>query len=629
MAKIFPPIKNGPKRETLLLSLLAVVVILVYADTLTTPFIFDDLVNIYDNPHIRIPTLSPENIVWAAFNSPIPSRPVANVSFALNYYFNGYNPVGYHAINILIHTACGIFLYLLVKATFQTPALRCSHEKMGWIPFLTAFIWMVHPLQVQSVTYIVQRMNSLAAMFYVLSLLFYATFRLSERSRWKWLRLAGCLVSAVLAVGTKEIAATLPLFILLYECYFFQELNAQWAKRNLFALGAGALLFITIALGFLDFEPVAKILSGYRTREFTPIQRLLTESRVVVFYISLLLWPHPSRLNLDHDFALSYSLLNPLTTLFSMTAILALVAFALLIARKEPLISFCIIWFLGNLMIESSIIGLELVFEHRNYLPGMFAVLAIVSLAFRCSKHGLPAVIALSLVGALFCGWTFARNQTWADEITLYRDSAEKSPGKARVHNNLGAALSRQKRFQEAIKHCRTALEINPQFADAHYNLGFALVRTGELDQGILHFREAVRIAPMRVKYLNNLGAALVVKGNYAEALGHFNTALTINPSDADLHNNIGLTYKKRGQFEAAQQHFYRAVSLDPRHTGAVINWGVVLMDHGQFEAAEKHFIRALEIRPGHGEALRRLNQIRKRKKAGASSEPEPPQAEN
>ncbi len=300
---------------------------------------------------------------------------------------------------------------------------------------------MVHPLQTQSVAYLVQRMNSLAAMFYVLSMLFYVKFRMSQASRAKWLQFAGCVFTAILAFGTKEITATLPIFIILYEWYFFQKLSTQWAKRNFLVLGGVFLLFIIIALVYLDYDPVAKILRGYGTRDFTPLQRVLTQSRVVIFYISLLLWPNPSRLNLDHDFALSYSLLNPATTLISITTIIALIVFAFLIARKEPLLSFSIIWFFGNLMIESSIIGLELVFEHRNYLPTMFAILAIVSLAFRYLKHALPVATALSLVGVLFCVWTFERNKVWADEITLYRDSAVKSPRQSTAAKQSGCCL--------------------------------------------------------------------------------------------------------------------------------------------------------------------------------------------
>ena len=207
----------GPKYEILLLTLSAIIVVLIYADTLTTPFIFDDINNIRDNPHIRIPVPSLKNLVWAGFHSPEANRPVANISFALNYYFHDYNLVGFHLVNILIHLSAGILLYFLTKATLATPAIRTTFDKFGWIPFFTAFIWMVHPLQIQSVAYLVQRMNSLSAMLYILSLLFYVRFRLAAGGKAKWPLLAGCIFSGLMAFGTKEITVTLPLFILLYE----------------------------------------------------------------------------------------------------------------------------------------------------------------------------------------------------------------------------------------------------------------------------------------------------------------------------------------------------------------------------------------------------------------------------
>ena len=236
------------KYETLLLALAAVVVIVIYSGTLTTPFIFDDLNNILDNPHIRIPSVNLHNLVWAGFHSPEKYRPVANISFALNYYFNGTNVVGYHLINILIHLATGMFLYGLAKATLCTPALNKSGQPYGWIAFFTAFIWLVHPLQTQSVTYIVQRMNSMAAMFYVLSMLLYVKFRLAPGTGKKWLLICGCAAAGLLALGTKQIAATLPLFIILYEWYFFQDFSRRWARRHAPTLAGLLLLLIIIAL---------------------------------------------------------------------------------------------------------------------------------------------------------------------------------------------------------------------------------------------------------------------------------------------------------------------------------------------------------------------------------------------
>ncbi|MBT8373111.1 MAG: tetratricopeptide repeat protein [Deltaproteobacteria bacterium] len=612
---------QGPKFEILLLALLVIIVILIYADTLTTPFIFDDISNIKDNPHIRVPFPSLRNLAWAGFHSPETNRPIANISFALNYYFHGYNLVGFHLVNILIHIAAGIFLYLLIKATLTTPTLRSRYEKFGWIPFFATFIWMVHPLQTQSIAYLVQRMNSMAAMFYVLSLLLYVRCRLAASPQLKWSLFAGCVVSGVLACGTKEIAVTLPLFIILYEWYFFQGLSRQWARRHFLSLGGIVVLLIFISLAYLGDNPLARIFSAYNFRDFTLPQRALTEFRVVIFYISLLLWPQPSRLNLDHDFAISFSLTDPVTTLFSIAAITALIAVAIMIARREPLLSFSILWFFGNLVIESSVIGLELVFEHRNYLPSMFAIAALVSLVFRYLKRSWLPAVSLCIVGILFTAWTFERNRVWADEITLYQDSAEKSPQKARPHNNLGAALSRRGRLPEAIDQFRAAIRIKPEYADAHYNLGYALARQGNLEEGIYHFAEALRLQPNNVKAHNNMGVALALQGQYPQAIDHFEAALKIYPKDADVHNNFGYTLKKQGKLDAALQHFSAALKIDPEHTDALNNFGHVLMSRGQHEAAARYFSRALEINPGYQEARRNLEEVKRLMSASSRSE--------
>lgn len=610
MANEGAPIQYVPKHETLLLFMLSAIVILIYSDTLTTPFIFDDIPNIRENPHIRIPFLSLKNLAWAGFQSPLVNRPVANISFALNFFLHGYNPVGFHVVNILIHIASGIFLYFLVQATLRTPVLRARYGGFGWVPFFTAFIWLVHPLQTQSVTYLVQRMNSLAAMFYVLSMLLYVRSRLSPAPRAKWLLLGGCVLAGLLAFGTKEITATLPGFIILYEWYFFQGLSRQWAQRHVLVLLGFGLFILLIALVYFETGPLAHIMNSYSSRDFTLDQRVMTQFRVVLFYISLLIWPQPARLNLDHDFGLSYSLTNPMTTLVSMTLIIVLILLALLFAKRQPLISFCILWFFGNLVIESSVIGLELVFEHRNYLPSMLAILLVVALVFRYAKPTWLAVIALGLVGALFAGWTFERNKDWSDEITLYRDCAVKSPGKARTRNNLGAALMRSGLLTQAIEQFETALAIKPDFGDAHYNLGLSLSRQGNLAKGIYHFAETLRLEPDNLKALNNMGVALALQGRYGQAASYFEAALKLDPNDADAHSNLGVALKNQGDRAAAARHFARALALDPRHAGAHNNLGLVLKDNGQIEAAYHHFSRALEINPNYAEARRNLESI-------------------
>jgi tetratricopeptide (TPR) repeat protein len=590
-----------------LLVLLAVPVIFIYADTLTSPFIFDDKNNIEENPHIRISQITLKGLAAAAFDSPLHKRPVAYFSFALNYYLHGYNVVGFRLVNIIIHIISGILLYFFIQATFRTPALQSCDTHAKWISFFAAAIWMVHPLQTQSISYVVQRMNSLAAMFYILSFLLYVHFRMNPQKKSKGWLLSGCILAGMLALGSKANAATLPFFIILYEWYFFENLSRKWLKDHIPGLAGLLLLLAIIALIYLGVDPLGKILAGYEIRNFTPIQRILTEFRVVIFYISLFLWPHPTRLNLDHDFALSYSLTDPITTLLSMLAIAVLMVLAVITARNQRLISFCILWFLGNLVIESSIFALEIVFEHRLYLPTMMCSLIIVLFVYRWAKPAwLKTVIlcTLAIVGSL---WTYERNAVWRDRITIWQDCVNKSPQKARPYNNLGAALADEGRYNEAIAHYHKALQINPYYPNAYANLGLTLAKQGKVEEGITQLLKALQIKPKDYETLSNLGVALLKQERYAEAIKYLSEALEINPHFAKAHNNIGVVLRRQNRFQESMDHLRSALQLDPDYAEAYNNLGVTLANQGRYEEAIVQFSAALEINPGYAKARQNL----------------------
>ena len=603
-----------PKFETPLLALLAVVVIFIYAETLSGPFIFDDRNNIRENPHTRISQITWSGLTSAAVDSPSHHRPVANISFALNYYMHGYNVVGFHAVNIIIHIISGILLYFLVQTTFRTPALQSRYERYKWISFFSAAIWLFHPLQTQSVSYIVQRMNSLAAMFYILSFLCYAQLRVHPQDRRKWALLSGCILAGMLALGTKENAATLPLFLLLYEWYFFRDLSLKWLKEHLALLAGLLLLTAIVALVFLGIHPLDKIWAGYAFRNFTPAQRLLTEMRVVIFYISLFFWPHPSRLNLDHDFALSHSLTDPITTLFSMLAIVVLLVLAVVTAKNQRLISFGILWFLGNLVIESSIFGLEIIFEHRLYLPSMMFSLVVVVLVYRWVRPAWlkPLILCtLTIVAAL---WTYERNEVWGDRIAIWQDCIKKSPHKARPYNNLGAALADAGQYDKAIEQYHKALQINPYYPNAYTNLGFALAKQGKVEQSITQFLKALELKPRDYETLSNLGVALLMQNRQAEALEYLSEAVALNPYFAKAHNNLGVALNRLGRAQDAIDQYSIALQLDPDYAEAYNNLGVALANQGRFDEAIEQFSAALKIYPGYANARQNLERSLKDK---------------
>jgi hypothetical protein len=191
------------KRSALVLLVFVVLGFLIYSNTLDVPFHFDDESNIVENPNIRLTGFSLKDITGACFKSVCPNRPVANLSFALNYYFHKYDVTGYHVINIVIHIITGILLYFFIKTTLCIPSLRSRYKSPTSIALFAALIWLVHPVQTQSVTYIVQRMNSMAAMFYILSFLLYAKALLVKDKDRTWPLFAGCVLAGSLALGSK------------------------------------------------------------------------------------------------------------------------------------------------------------------------------------------------------------------------------------------------------------------------------------------------------------------------------------------------------------------------------------------------------------------------------------------
>ena len=540
-------------------------VLLIYSGSLGGPFLFDDGNNILDNPHIRITQLTWENLMQAGFESPLANRPAAYMSFALNYYLGGYHAGGYRLVNVLIHILAGFFLYLFFKTTLSLPAVQRRYGIHPWLPYIAALIWLVHPLHTQSVTYIVQRMTSMAAMFFVLSMWLYARARLAA-GRWqRGLLSAGCLLSGVLALGTKEIAATLPFFIFLYEWYFFQDLSRAWLKRGLIFGAAMLLVIIGVSYLYLGGQPFAKLAAGYQGRDFTMGQRMLTEFRVVMLYLSLVFYPHPGRLNLDYDFPVSHSLLNPATTLLSLSGIIAGLILAGRLARQDRLLSFCLLWFFANLALESSIIGLELVFEHRTYLSSMLIILMVLILAKRYPMSKALGIAAICSVVLICCAWTFERNSVWRSAVAIWQDTVTKSPQKARAHNNLGNALKSKGDFAGAIAHYRQALKINPNYPKAYNNLGTALAGQGNPEQAVEQFEHALRLNPAYAEAYNNIGAALAGQNKFKEAAAYFAEALRLRPDHAGTYNNMGAALVKLGRLQDALAHFTAALRLSPR----------------------------------------------------------------
>jgi hypothetical protein len=360
------------------IGLIAGVALVAYSNTFHVPFHYDDRPNIVENPNVQITVLTWDRLERLIKNTyAVSIRVFSYFTLAMNYYFGGFNVFGYHLVNFFIHIASGILLYWFLLLTFNLPSLKEKYGPISYrVALFSSLIFISHPIQTQSVTYIVQRMASMAGMFFLLSLALYIKGRLST-GRSRVFYFGGMVSSYLLGVFSKENVAILPLFIALYEFYFFQNFDlSPKGKKILFAL-----LGVLLALGAFGFiiwgqRYMQEIKGGYEYRAslsspFTMWERVLTQSRVVLYYLTLLIFPHPSRLNLDHDFSVSKTILDPPTTLISLLIIAGLIGYSIWTAKKRPVLSFCILWYFGNLVIESSIFPLEMVYEHRLYLPAV------------------------------------------------------------------------------------------------------------------------------------------------------------------------------------------------------------------------------------------------------------------
>ncbi len=553
---------------------IAVLCLAAYSNSLSGPFVFDDIPNIQDNLSLHWTSLSGSGVQRAVRESHLPSRPIANLSFALNYYFGQHNVWGYHAVNVGIHLLTALLVYWLTLATLKRVPARGDRglrpSVAHWVALTAALIFVSHPIQTQAVTYIVQRMTSLCALFYLAALLLYIYGRTAEAPRRRGTLWAGGFVCWILALGSKQIAVTLPLTVLLYEWYFFQDLSASWVKKNAkFGLLVLVLLGL-VAWAYLGSEPLDRLLAGYAQRDFTLGQRLLTQLRVVMFYLSLLVFPDPSRLNLTHHIVTSESLLEPITTLLSMAGIFGLLGLAIYLAPRHRIISFCLLWFFLHLVIESSAIALEMVFEHRLYLPmfGFSLLVAWLLYTLAGRKSWWPVAVA-GVVCLLLAVGTYQRNRVWRDAVTLWSDAVSKSPQHVRAHNNWGFAVAGLGRHQEAVGHYQQALRIKPDFLEAHYNWGNALAGLGRSQEAFGHYQQALRIKPDLAEAHNNWGFALAELGLPQEAIGHYQQALRIKPDYPEVHNNWGSALAIQRRLPEAAEQYRRELRLKPDFSAA------------------------------------------------------------
>lgn len=557
-----------------------VLLLLSYSNSFNCSWHFDDYDNITGNGSIQIGELTWENIKRISLgimNIGFLSRPVSYISFALNYYFGGLNVYGYHVVNFAIHFLSFVFVFLFIFKTLNLPLLKERYAKHAYtIALLSSLLWAINPVQVSAVTYIVQRMASMAALFYIMSLFFYLRLRTADSGFRSGIYLTACVICGILSIGSKENAVMLPFSILIYDLFFIQGLTKENIRQNIKFIAIPVLVIAIAAFLFYDFSADVK---DYQTRPFTMGERLLTEPRIILFYISLLFYPLTSRLTMIHDVEISRSLFDPWTTVAAITAILIILCISLVKAKKWPLISYCVIFFFLNHLIEGSFFSLELIYEHRNYLPSMllFVPLSIGfvhCLEYYSQQKGLFTFFAgaMALMIIVQSVTVYMQNDIMKDDLSLWRDNVEKSP---RLH------------------HPRQWLAVSL------FNSGRLTEARIELERALNSY-ESGRTTKKSLTY-GCLGEYYWVLGEDDKALEYLRKSVNLHPPDTYIplsFDRMARIYMKKGFLDKAEDVSKKSIELKPQEAAFYFTYGEILIKKGRPDEAIKVLQKAIRFKP-------------------------------
>jgi tetratricopeptide (TPR) repeat protein len=609
-----------------------------YANSFAGGFVFDDDHAIIDNPHVR--RLWPLGEAMAAPpQSSVAGRPLVSLTLAVNYALGGLDVRGYHAINLAIHLVAGLLLMGIVRRMLLLPAWgdHFSASATG-LAAVAAALWVVHPVQTESVTYIIQRAESLMGMFYLATLyLALRAFQSPRPAGWA----GGAVAACAAGMACKEVMVTAPLMVLLYDRAFVAgSLRGALRRRPVFyaALAGSWLLLAAILIGGPRSES-----AGFTVRGLTPWEYVRSQFGVVLHYLRLCLWPHP--LCLDYDWPVAGTVWAVAGPGAVVLGLLGLTGWAWWHRRPA---SFAGMWFFVILAPTSSIVPIkDLAFEHRLYLPLAGALVLVVLGVWAglertwreeterrrrlvCGGLG-AAAIAVCMAG------TILRNRDYQDGLVMWSKTVALRPENARARSSLGIVRCARGDIAGALRACEEALRIDPTYAEAAFNLGMSLVERGLLAEGVAAYRRALEIDPGYYKFHNNLGHALEQMGRLDEAieayrsaarlrpdlsLPRFNLALAlealgrveeavetyrgvlaIEPANADARCNLGNVLVRLGRRDEAIREYEAVLRADGQNVAAQYNLALALDGGGMAERAMAAYRRALEIDPGYADA--------------------------
>lgn len=599
------------------LPILLLVAALAYWPGLSGGFVFDDHVSILGNPSLKVFDGSLASLWEASMGgttSPL-GRPLSLATFAINLHFGSDGAYYFKLVNLLIHLANGLLVYWLTRQVW--PRLVGNGSEKLAACWVTAF-WLLHPINLTSVLFVVQRMTSLSALFTLAALNLYLLGRRSSGGR-RWAAFgAGFLFCWPAGVLAKETALLLPLYLFLCEWLVLESLQGL-SRRTRWMAGWGTLL---LAVGVL-WTAWPWIESTYWSRDFTPTERLLTESRVLWLYVQQLLLPWPDVFSLHHDdVALSRSLSDPPTTVIAVVGLASAIVIAAWQSQRRPWLGFAIFWFLVGHSLESSVLGLEIAYEHRNYLSSIGIALALAALI-------IPAQAAAGRLPRLAFGWalvafvalvTGLRADQWGNEYVRTQIEANTHPASARTNYEAAQAILERSlptgfvtpaAYYMARFHFQRASELDSRSKSSllgtlYLDCAIGMPQDKEVRQQLMDRMAGSRFTIADQQLIQSL-SDLLSEGLLCLDEQDTNALLAAglsNPSaDARLRgmlHAVAMDYAavRLGSLSQARRHAQAAVESDPGNPVLRINLIRVLLRLGDTAEARRHFamLRTMRI---------------------------------
>jgi len=577
--------------------------LLIYGQTSQFDFVGDDYTFIVNNPYIK--NFSYVHFIWHYF--PL-TRSVGFYSFALNYFFNQLHPQGFHIFNLIVHFIAVGLVWALADLLFRITKWIPSKDRLvNELPFIIAVIFLVHPCQTQAVSYISQRFESMATVFYLGTVYCYLRGRTTIRKPHKFglFGLAGLLT--ILGLLTKEVIITVPAMLLASEWILLNgdvyQLKIIGRRHHLILIVYGVLLYeLFTKLVHADLSIFLQSIpsQSHDGDVLTPVRYFLTQMRVFLTFLRLLVLPFHQ--NLDYDYPASTGLLHPPLTLVGLCVIGFIVFLIIKLRRNAPLIAFGLAWILITFSINMAPRS-NVIFEHKLYLISFGFILTTVAILSNLVHDRRTLVRILWCMITVLALVSFQRNKVWKDSFTLWSDTVRKSPHKARPYINRGLGWDKSGNFTQAMADYNRAIKIDPTYSIAYVNRGNIYDKQGNLAQAMANYNRSIEIDPTHAEAYYNRGLVYQKQGKSTQAILEYNRAIELDLNNADAYYYRGVMYNKQGNFTQALLDFSKAIGLNPDYAEAYTYRGIILARESDFTQAMADLNKAIELDPNYVEA--------------------------